>query len=74
MRITERFGAAVRIHRKHAGLSQEQLALEADLDRTYVSGVERGVRNPSLTVIHRLAQALKVREDELFRTVYKDVG
>jgi transcriptional regulator with XRE-family HTH domain len=74
VRITERFGAAVRIHRKHAGLSQEQLALKADLDRTYVSGVERGVRNPSLTVIHRLAQALKVREDELFRTVYEETA
>ena len=74
MRITERFGAAVRIHRKHAGLSQEQLALEASLDRTYVSGVERGVRNPSLIVIHRLAQAPKVREDELFRTAYEEVG
>jgi transcriptional regulator with XRE-family HTH domain len=39
-------------------LSQEELGFRAGLDRTYVSGVERGVRNPTLKVVGRLAKAL----------------
>lgn len=46
--------------RKSAGLSQEALALSADVDRTYVSQLERGVANPSLQVLFRLAQVLGV--------------
>ena len=37
---------------------QETLALEADLDRTYVSGIERKVKNPTITVVERIAKAL----------------
>jgi len=44
--------------RKSAGLSQEALALSANVDRTYVSQLERGVANPSLQVLFRLAQVL----------------
>lgn len=66
MSIARLFGLAVRENRKRLGLSQEDLAERAGMDRTYVSGVERGVRNPSLLVIHRLAQALEVSEYELF--------
>lgn len=51
--------------REEAGLSQEKLALEAELDRTYVSGVERGVRNPTVTVVARIAKALKTEPDKL---------
>ncbi len=43
-----------------SGLTQERLADKADLDPTYISGIERGVRNPSLLIISRLAKALKV--------------
>jgi len=46
--------------RKKAGLSQEALALSANVDRTYVSQLERGVANPSLQVLYRLAQVLGV--------------
>ena len=45
--------------RKALALSQEALALEADIDRTYVSGIERGARNPSLSMIAKLAEKLK---------------
>ena len=54
----EAFGAALRERRIRIGLSQEELAEVADLDRTYVSGVERGERNPSLTNIYKLCDAL----------------
>ena len=52
------FGIAVRRLRLEAGLSQEALGVEAGLDRTYVSGIERGIRNPTLKIISRLANAL----------------
>lgn len=54
------FGEALRALRTDAGLSQEALAHAADLDRTYVSGIERGERNPGLTNLLRLADALGV--------------
>jgi len=52
------FGRALREARSRAGLSQEGLAHAAGLDRTYVSGIERGERNPSLTNLFKLAEAL----------------
>ena len=61
------FGEALREVRTAQGLSQEQLAVDAGLDRTYVSGIERGERNPSLTNLYRLADALDVRLSDLAR-------
>lgn len=49
----------VRAARDRLGLSQEGLAYEAEIDRTYRSGIERGKRNPSVDLIARLAEALK---------------
>lgn len=53
-------GRNVRRFRDELGLSQEQLAVETELHRTYISGVERGVRNPTVLVVDRLARALNV--------------
>lgn len=55
------FGAAVREAREALGLSQEDLGFKAELDRTYVSGIERGVRNPTLKSILRVARALETK-------------
>lgn len=63
--VRKTVGRNVRRLREEAGLSQEKLALEAELDRTYVSGVERGVRNPTVTVVARIAKALKIAPDKL---------
>lgn len=60
-------GGNVRRQRRIAGLTQEQLAFEADIDLTYVGGIERGRRNPSLLVIVRIADALKVKPDSLLK-------
>ncbi|QLH73469.1 helix-turn-helix domain-containing protein [Rhodopseudomonas palustris] len=57
--------ATVRRARKAAGLSQEDLALEAGLDRTYISQVERGKRNLTVIVLARIAGALKTTPDKL---------
>lgn len=65
--ILKRFGRRVRELRKKRGMSQEQLALEAGLDRSYVGGVERGERNVSLRNIERLAVALGLEVRQLLR-------
>lgn len=54
------FGRAVRAHREALGISQEALAERCDLDRTYVSGVERGRRNPTVQAVYRIARGLGV--------------
>lgn len=53
-------GSNVRGLRLQRGLTQEQLAFEAQIDLTYVGGIERGKRNPSLLVLVRIAEALNV--------------
>lgn len=65
----EAFGLAVRRQRQRLGLSQEKLSFEAELDRTYVYGVERGVRNPTVRSVRRIAVALGVRPSALFLAV-----
>lgn len=60
-------GRNVRRLRQQRGLTQEQLAFEAQLDLTYVGGIERGRRNPSLLVMARLAAALQVTPADLLR-------
>jgi transcriptional regulator with XRE-family HTH domain len=64
--LKKAFGERLRALRRSRGLSQEMLALSCDLDRTYVGGIERGERNPSLINIHRIARALDVAVAELF--------
>lgn len=49
------------------GISQEALAVDADVDRTYVSRVERGLENPSVGVVERFATALSVEIVEFFK-------
>jgi transcriptional regulator with XRE-family HTH domain len=58
-------GYLVRQRRIALGISQEELGLRANLDRTYISGVERGVRNPSLTAIVSLANGLNTTVSDL---------
>lgn len=53
-------GQNVRLFRTRLGISQEELAFRSGLHRTYVSGVERGIRNPTVMIIGRLAKALDV--------------
>ena len=66
-KILNEFGAKLKVIRLEKKLSQEKLALLADLDRTYISGIERGVRNVSLVNIFKLAQALDVSPSELLK-------
>jgi len=61
MDIRGRVGLNIKAVREARGWSQEELADRAELHRTYVSGVERGIRNPTVTVLERLANALGVK-------------
>ena len=63
--VLARFGNRVRELRRKKGLSQEALALEAGLDRSYVGGVERGERNVSLVNIKKLAAAIGVSVSDI---------
>ena len=65
--IIETIAANVRRIRRDRSLSQELLADKANLHRTYVSGIERGRRNPTATVIEALASALEVAPAELLK-------
>ncbi|MEO0621837.1 MAG: helix-turn-helix transcriptional regulator [Pseudomonadota bacterium] len=60
MEIQAVVGRNVKRYRELKGVSQEELAFQSDLHRTYVSGVERGIRNPTVAIVARLAVALGV--------------
>jgi transcriptional regulator with XRE-family HTH domain len=63
------FGLVVKELRKERSLSQERLADEASLDRTFLSQLETGRKQPSLLTIFRLAQALQVEASDLLQRV-----
>jgi transcriptional regulator with XRE-family HTH domain len=69
MDVRKLVGRNVRQYRERSGVSQEELAHRAGLDRTYVSGIERGVRNPSVLVLQDLAGVLRVRPADLLAEV-----
>ena len=65
MEIRARLARNLKRFRTDKGWSQEDLAAETGLDRTYISGIERNIRNPTITILERLAKALKVRSGDL---------
>ena len=65
-------GMNVRRWREEKGLTQEALAERADLDPTYISGIERGMRNPSVLSVVRIAKALGVTTSQLMERVDDD--
>ena len=64
-----RFGQRLRVLREAAGFSQEELADRAEVHRTYLSGIERGKRNPSLINLLRIARALDISLSTLFDNI-----
>jgi transcriptional regulator with XRE-family HTH domain len=69
MDVLERFGKKVREKRMALGLSQEAFADRCDLDRTYISGIERGKRNVALRNVEAIANALGISIAELVEGV-----
>lgn len=67
----EAFGLVLRDLRRERAMSQEALALESQLDRTFISLLERGLRQPSLTTIFQLARTLGLLPEDLMAIVSK---
>ena len=67
------FGPAVRRERERQGISQEDLGFEANLHRTYISEIERGIRNPTVTSIFKLAEALGAVPSKLFASAERQL-
>lgn len=67
MEIREVFAENLKAAREAAGMSQEQLAYLAEIDRTYISSLERSRYNASIDVVERLAVALNTEAAELLR-------
>ncbi len=65
MDIRKRLARNLRKLRQDAGLSQEEFAFDAKIHRTYISDLERGARNPTITIIEKLAKALAVKPGKL---------
>ncbi len=65
MDIRKRVGWNLRRLRKERAITQEDFATDSGFDRGYISGIERGVRNPSVCVLERLAAALDIDVEEL---------
>lgn len=71
MNLQRKFGLVLKELRLEKGLSQESLANQSDIDRTYISDIEKGERNISLKIIERLAETLQISLSELFKKIEK---
>lgn len=73
-KILNALGKIVKNRRKSINISQEELAEQSGLDRTYISGVERGVRNPSLTALLSLSQGMHISVAQLLEDLENNIN
>ena len=71
--IFKAFGNVLKRYRKASGLSQEKLALDTGFDRTFISRMERGLTQPSLSSIFQVAESLEVSASQLVISVEKEL-
>ncbi len=69
IKINYEFGKRVRFLREQRKLTQEELALLSDINKNYLSDIERGERNPTLVVIKKIANGLNITLEELFKGI-----
>ena len=74
MKPEEAFGLVLRDLRNKKHISQEKLALEGSVDRTFISLLERGLRQPSLTTIIQISDVLGIEPDKLMALVTKKLS
>lgn len=67
--ITEQVGMRIRELRIRKGFSQEKLALEAEIDRTYLAGIENGRRNPTLKSLEKILRTLEISFEDFFKGI-----
>ena len=69
MTINKQLGYRIRYLRQNKGLSIEALALEAEINRNYLGDLERGMRNPTVMVLNKIAKALEIDLSTLFEGI-----
>lgn len=69
--LAEAFGTIVKTYREKAGLTQDKLAFHSEIDRGYMSQIERGIKNVTLPFVWKLAKALGVKPSELIAATEK---
>lgn len=69
MRANEQLGMRIKYLRTQRKWSQEDLSLESNVNKNYISDLENGRRNPSLDILERIADALSITLEELFRGI-----
>jgi transcriptional regulator with XRE-family HTH domain len=74
MTIEKAVGQELRFWRTKKGLSQEKLGFEADLHRTHISLIERGLRSPTISTTIRLCAALEIAPDDLLKHVMQRIA
>jgi transcriptional regulator with XRE-family HTH domain len=67
--LKKSFGKVIKQLREEGGMSQQEVADMAEIDRTYLSDLERGLYNPSLSVVYQLAEIFKMSAYELVKKV-----
>ena len=67
--ITEQVRMRIRELRTRKGFSQEKLALEAEIDRTYLAGIENGRRNPTLKSLEKILRTLEISFEDFFKGI-----
>ena len=67
--IYQRLGERLLSEREKKRLSQEQLGLISDVDRTYIARIENGRVNPSMRILHKIARALRIKLSQLLKGV-----
>ena len=72
MKIQQILGSNIKRSRVQKGWSQDKLSEVSGLHRTYISGIERGVRNPTVDIVQQISQAFVVHISELFKDVTKE--
>ena len=69
MNTLTQLGMRIRYLRKQKGMSQLDLALESDVNKNYISDLERGERNPTVKVLEKIAKAFGISLEELFKGI-----
>ena len=69
MTINKQLGARIRYLRQQKNMTIEDLALEAEINRNYLSDLERGTRNPTVVVLNKIAKALEINLSTLFEGI-----
>ena len=73
-RTTKAYGVVLQTYRKQASITQEELAARCDMDRAYISEIERGLKEPCLSTLLKLGRVLQVSAGDMLKDVEKQLA